>query len=73
MALNREHIVIARALIALSNSVMELEEALEVLAPSQDENFAEHLKACAEARERCSQNLKLLVDLMDRDAEQHRS
>jgi hypothetical protein len=66
MGSRAEIAAVTRALLALITSVVELDEALLALAPPQNERFLDHIKASHEARNKCLEEIKLLLDIMEK-------
>jgi hypothetical protein len=69
MASNAETTAITRALLALLTAIGELNEAISKLAPPQDEQVFGHLVASNKARDQCLENIKTVVDLMEKSRE----
>jgi hypothetical protein len=66
MALNPETAVIARALIALLKTLVELDDALLEAAPSGNKKFLDHIAAAHQARTECFEQVQKLMNLMEK-------
>jgi hypothetical protein len=69
MASNAETIEITQALFALWASVMATQQALQLLTPSESEEFAEHLKNAEMARDQCLEHLQKLINIFEKRRE----
>jgi hypothetical protein len=69
MTSKAETAAITRALLALLASVVEIDDALLELTPPQNERFLDHIKASHEARNECLEQIKALLELMEKDRE----
>jgi hypothetical protein len=69
MASNSVTTGITRAILALVSAIDEIDDALIVLAGSQDQQFRDHVTASREARNQCLEEIQSLLILMDRDRE----
>jgi len=67
MAVHAETAAVTRALLALLNAIIEIDEALLKLTPSQSQEFLGHLRASHDARSECYEQVKRLVDLMEKE------
>jgi hypothetical protein len=69
MAVSTQTSAITRALIALLTALVEVDQALLELVPSQNDKFRDHIEASHRARDECFQQVKKLVELMEKDHE----
>jgi len=69
MASNAETIAITQALFALWAAVMATQQALRLLTPPENDEFAEHLKNANTARDQCLEHLQKLVELIEKRRE----
>jgi len=70
MASVTETAAITRALLALLASVTELDGALLELPRTEDQKFSDHIEASHKARNDCLEQIKVLVELMEKTREQ---
>jgi hypothetical protein len=69
MASKAETAAITRALLALVSAIDEIDDALVELAPAQDQQFRDHVKASREARTQCLEHIQALLSLMGGERE----
>jgi hypothetical protein len=70
MASNTETAAVtALALLVLTAAVKEAEQALRLMTPSQNDEFAKHLDACSKAIDLSFENIKNLVDILGKHRE----
>jgi hypothetical protein len=69
MASKSETTAIIRALLSLVTAVDEIDDALVELAPTQDQQFRDHVLASREARNQCLELIQALVMQTERNRE----
>jgi hypothetical protein len=69
MTSKAETLAVTGVLLALSAAVMETRRALELLALQEKDEFAKHVDASNAASEECLQQIRKLLDLIEKRVE----